>query len=49
MTRIARGAALLALPSSAAARSVETPDGAVYRSGLTGRYFHPLASFGSCR
>jgi hypothetical protein len=40
------GAALLALPSSAAARSVETPDGAVYRSGLTGRYFHPLASFG---
>ena len=43
---VVAGAALLALPSSAAARSVETPGGAVYRSGLTGRYFHPLASFG---
>ena len=25
---------------------MQTPDGAVYRSGLTGRYFHPLGSFG---
>ena len=39
-------AALLALPSTAAAREVQAPDGAVYRSGLTGRYFHPLGSFG---
>jgi hypothetical protein len=39
-------AALLALPSTAAARDVQTPDGAVYRSGLTGRYFHPLGSVG---
>ena len=41
-------AALLALPSTAAAaaRDVQMPDGAVYRSGLTGRYFHPLGSFG---
>jgi hypothetical protein len=38
--------ALLALPSTAAARNVESPDGAVYRSGLTGSYFHPLGSFG---
>ena len=39
--------ALLALPSTAAAsRDVEAPDGAVYRAGLTGRYFHPLGSFG---
>ena len=40
--------ALLALPSTAAAgaRDVQVADGAVYRAGLTGRYFHPLGSFG---
>jgi hypothetical protein len=39
--------ALLALaPAATAARDVDGPDGAVYRSGLTARYFHPLASFG---
>ena len=43
---VAAAVALLALPGTAAARDVQTPDGAVYRSGLTGRYFHPLASFG---
>jgi hypothetical protein len=39
-------AASLGAPSGAAARDVEMPDGAVYRPGLTGSYFHPLASFG---
>jgi hypothetical protein len=38
--------ALLAFPSVADAREVRAADGAVYRSGLTGRYFHPLGSFG---
>jgi hypothetical protein len=40
--------ALLALPSTAAAaaRDAQVADGAVYRAGLTGRYFHPLGSFG---
>ena len=38
--------AVLALPSTAAASpTVESADGAVYRGGLTGRYFHPLGSF----
>jgi hypothetical protein len=44
---VVAGAALLALPSTAAARDVQRPDGAVYRGGLTGRYFHPLGSFGT--
>lgn len=43
---VVAAAALLALPPTAAARDVQTPDGAVYRAGLTGRYFHPLGSFG---
>jgi hypothetical protein len=43
---VVAGAALLALPPTAAARDVQRPDGAVYRGGLTGRYFHPLGSFG---
>ena len=38
--------AVLALPSTAAASpTVDSADGAVYRGGLTGRYFHPLGSF----
>ncbi len=38
--------ALLAFPSTAAASNEAlSVDGAVYRSGLTGRYFHPLGSF----
>jgi hypothetical protein len=43
---VVAAAALLALPPTAAARDVQAPDGAVYRAGLTGRYFHPLGSFG---
>jgi hypothetical protein len=43
---VAAAAALLACPTPAAARDVQTHDGAVYRDGLTGRYFHPLGSFG---
>jgi len=39
-------AALVVAAGASAARDVRTPDGAVYRAGLTGRYFHPLASFG---
>lgn len=38
--------AALAVPPAASPRDVQTPDGAVYRAGLTGRYFHPLGSFG---
>ena len=36
--------ALIASPGASA--EVHAADGAVYRSGLTGHYFHPLASFG---
>ena len=39
-------AMLVVAPTAAAARDVDGPDGAVYRSGLNARYFHPLASFG---
>ena len=41
---IAVFATALAAPPGASA-DVQATDGAVYRSGLTGRYFHPLASF----
>jgi hypothetical protein len=49
--RLLGGAVLVAVVAlgatpAAPAREVQTPDGAVYRSGLTGRYFHPLGSFG---
>jgi hypothetical protein len=38
--------AFLVFPSTAlAAGDLHSTDGAVYRAGLTGRYFHPLGSF----
>ena len=39
-------AAVAAALAPVASAETLAADGAVYRSGLTGRYFHPLASFG---
>ena len=41
-----RRAARAPLDCGAAARDAQVADGAVYRAGLTGKYFHPLGSFG---